>query len=485
MRKSRIYFYFCLLIILGILIIIHLNSANIYVEVGDYYYKKNNFEQAQKYYERAIALGNIASRENYVNSLINSPLNIVSQEKLAEFAQDNINDAASSSAEYFLYNLKREIHNKYPQNYIQQATFNQKVMHWGRLPITYSFRGINSSPDWFIEEINNAFNEWERVSSGRIKFQNVKTPVADILIDCQVNLTPREADKSEKYVVAYTIPNVSQNKLKNMQMKFSLKAPSGKDFTPNQIYNIALHEVFHALGFMGHSYDKSSIMYMSTNAYNDDERLSLTDADKMTFELLYKIKPDITNAYNMSYDYIPYLILGTNEDVNYSKIREAKNYIKKAPMLPGGYIDLAQNYVAQKNYPNAIKTLEKALLLTNGDDIKYIIYYNLAVSYYYIGSYDMAYDYLVLAKKINEDKELHLLLAEIYLKKDDIQNAINEYTYLVEEEPENIDYAVNLANIYLNKHDYIRARKVIKHYIKLNPKEKNNQKLKSFGILNF
>ena len=102
---------------------------------------------------------------------------------------------------------------------------------------------------------------------------------------------------------------------------------------------------------MGDSFNKDDIMYMSSNIefVVNDTRQSLSEADRTTLELLYKIKPDITNADEMRYEYISYLVIGNNADINYAKASEARNYIRSAPRVPAGYIDLAQTQINEKD----------------------------------------------------------------------------------------------------------------------------------------
>ena len=489
MMKSRFIFYGILACLLLCAIYFHNNAASIYESCGNSYYKKGNTTRAIECYEKAFSLGNqkVKTRENYVNLLINSPMTIDAQEKLVNIAEDDIKDAAQSNAEYFLYNLKREIHNKYPLNYIKQAPYNQKIVHWGNLPITYTFRNTGNAPDEIIKAIDSAFDEWELRSAHRIYFSKVHSSKADIIIEIRQNPENGNPQYGQKYVIANTTPSISNNKLKCMNIKFNLRDPDNNMFKPNQIYNTALHEIFHALGFMGHSFDKKNIMYMSTNkaAELNNKKLELQKADVSTLELLYKIKPDITNADNLEYEYVPYLVLGDSEEVNHSKIEEAKNYISKAPALPGGYIDLAESYVADKKYAEAIKCLEKALSLSNNNETKYIVYYNLAVSYFYIGNYELAGDNIERAKLIRDTEELHHISAENYLKQKDTNKAIEEYKYLVNTVPENIDYMINLVNIYVNEHNYIEARKILKTFIEKNPQEKNSERLSPYKVLLF
>ena len=486
LMKGKIFFYSLLIVALCGAFYFKNNADSIYAGLGDYYYKQNNIKKAQEYYEHSFSLGNQNSkqREAYVNSIINSPLTTDGQRKLAAIAEDTVQDSASYTAKSFLYDLMREIHYKYPLNYIKQAPFNQKILRWGKLPITYTYLNTNGVPEEFINEIDSAFQEWEKASSHKILFSKIKESNADILIDFQQTKV-EDLEYGKKYVVAYTIPSTHINKLKNMRIKFYLQDPEGNYFTRNQVYNTALHEIFHALGFMGHSYEKNNIMYLAkdSNTVINDSRERLTEADINTLALLYKIEPDITNSKELEGEYIPYLVLGDAKEVNKSKAKEAKNYIRQAPGLPSGYIDLAESYVAEKRYPEAIRSLEKALRLADSNEIKCIIYYDLAVSYYYINHNEMAEEYINKALAIRDGDEMHFLLAEIYVNQKKPEKAAEEYKYLTRKAPKNIDYAINYANIYIRQKKYLEARKILKNYIKNNPNEKNNPRFSAYGIL--
>ena len=110
--KGKIFFYSLLIIALCGAFYFKNNADSIYAGLGDYYYKQNNIKKAQEYYEHSFSLGNQNSkqREAYVNSIINSPLTTDGQRKLAEIAEDKVQDNASYKAKIFLYDLMREIH---------------------------------------------------------------------------------------------------------------------------------------------------------------------------------------------------------------------------------------------------------------------------------------------------------------------------------------------------------------------------------------
>ena len=483
MKKNSALLIFLLLLLLSVLGV-NKNADVIASFRANHYFKKNDIAQAQKFYEKAFELGlhKQEDRDIYVNTIINSPLDVKSQEKLVKFLEYPIEDNAKERVKYFLYDFKREIHRKYPDNYIFQTVFNQKVVRWGKNPITYTFENTKDVPQYFIKEIENAFTEWEKVTEHKLMFlEDNENP--NIIIKFN-NHNPAD-DEQRKYVVAYTKIHATSKDLASMQIDFYLKDPKGKFFTTNQVYNTALHEIVHALGFMGHSDERNNIIYITKDSMDvfKDERDMPTEADVNTLLLLYEIKPDITNTIDPKSSYIPYVVLGDDELINYAKKREARNYIKSAPNLPSGYIDLAETCVSQEDFAGAIKHLEKALELADTLEIKGIVYYNLAICYLNISNNIMAKDYAMKALEISDSEDIRYLLADIYVKENDYTKAISIYKYLIGKNPQNINYVIGLTNIYVTEKEYFKARKVIQEYFKANPKDKKNPRLNSYGIL--
>ncbi len=484
--KNKFYYVLISLICLSLALLSCLmtNMHNIYAKQADYYFKNNNIKKAQILYEKAFELGlnDTEHRNFYINTIINSPLTIDAQEKLLKFIESSQDDSAKLKAEYFINDLKKEIHRKYPNNFITNAVFNQQIIRWGNLPITYSFDNKDNLPPHYIKEIENAFLEWEKNLDQNLYFEE-NNDMPNIIIKFDEN-NPANPDV-KRYVVAYTSPIIQLNELKNMEMVFYLKDPMDNYFTENQVYNTALHEIAHALGFMGHSNDKNNIMYLSKDSIVEfnDIRECLTEADINTIKLLYKIKPDICNVKNVKGEYLPNLVLGSKSDINNKKLEEAKLYVKKAPELPVGYINLAEEYVAIKDYQKALKSLNKALKLADTNELKEMIYFNLAVTNFYLDSLEEAKICLQKSMQLKDSEEKHYLLGEIYLSEGKTKEAVLEYTNLLEKNPDNIEYVIALTNIYIVNRDYLRARSVLKKYFTNNPSERTNPRFKPYGIL--
>ncbi|MBQ7763756.1 matrixin family metalloprotease [bacterium] len=461
------------------------NLDKIMETCANYYFKKNEISRAQGFYERAFELGlnETKPREIYVNSIINSPLTVEAQDKLLKFIELPVYDSAKVRAEYFISDFKQKIHEKYPNNYISYAVFNNNIMRWGNNPITYAFENEENVPSYFLEEFRKAFNKWEKLTEHKILFEEVeKNSNITILFD---EFNPAD-NEYQKYVVAYTSPKINLNQLESMEINFYLKTPTGEYFSQNQVYNTALHEIVHALGFMGHSQRKSNLMYLTKDpkVVLSDSRQEPTEADINTLKLLYEIKPEITNTEDNRAKYLPDFVLGNDGEVLTKKIKEAFNYVKKAPNLPSGYIDLAEIFVMSKDYHRAIKKLEQGLKFADTEEVQGMIYYNLALTNFYVDNLDIAKDYLNKSLSISDLEEKRYLLGEILVREGKINEAIVEYSNLISKNPKNIDYTIALANIYVLERKYWKARSVLKNYINNNPEQKNTPRFKSYGILN-
>ena len=460
--------------------------SNVYSLLAAGSLKLDNIENGLNCYERSFDLGNTSSKDRlaYVRRLTELPINADYQEKLIKLLTYKIKDDAHSLAENYLKELRIEINNSYPDNYIRQASYNQKIMRWNSLPITYSIEIQESIPKFYLTEIIKAFTTWQTATEDKISFKQIKDN-ANIKIVFRQNNIP-SADTQNKTIIAYTMPDIDADKLVSMQIKFNVKDPFGNYFSEQFIYDTALHEIAHALGVMGHSDFPDDILYLYSNgeqAKNENIPL-LTQRDINTVNLLYEIKPEITNNYDGKFKYHPMIVIGKDIDIANAKEREAEIYIETAPNLPTGYIDLAEAKTSMNDYKSAVKCLKKALSLSDSKKMQALILHNLAVVNFLDTNYQESLNYIQKSLDMNYTEESLHILAKIYSNLREDKNAISIYDKLIDNNPHNIDYAIELTNIYVKNYQYINAVKVLKKYKKFNPKEKNNERFKPYGVLN-
>lgn len=429
MRK-RITFYSILAVILvSCIIVVNLLPA-FFFKKGLAEYKAKNYESAHKYLSIAKELKpkNKEYKYNYVLALASITPTYEVQKEMFELADDIVEDSSARLAEVQVDFWKRKLMQTYGHNYIEQTPYGGKILRWDTstfpIKVSIDFPMEDNLPAYYRAEITKAFYQWQN-SSQFLKFTFVNN-VKDAQIVIKFMPLPENNCNKQgcRYVVAYTEPSIKNNILKKMTITMYDKDAYGNYFSDKELYNTVLHEIGHALGIMGHSYSTEDLMYMS----NEEQQNSIytrfrssfqyiSSKDINTVTLLYNLAPDISNvpASRIKKDKLIYppIILGTFEDMQMDKLKEAENYIKKAPQLSGGYIDLGIAYAELNKKQKSIKALSKALELSKTPDEKFIAYYNLAVVKMNSGNLTAALEYAKQAQQINNSDEISDLIGNI------------------------------------------------------------------------
>lgn len=114
-------------------------------------------------------------------------------------------------------------------------------------------------PCEYSNTIYNAFKEWMIAAGNCIRFVDAKDQaIANITVTFHPELNGLQAGVTHhrsagKYMVKADI------KLRYMRFGHN------KKLTQEQMYAVAVHEIGHALGIMGHSSNRNDIMYPTTN----------------------------------------------------------------------------------------------------------------------------------------------------------------------------------------------------------------------------
>lgn len=416
---------------------------NLYLNAGKTDYLIKNYPSAYKSLKIAYKLNpeNRDIRYYYIQTLVKLPPTLDIQKAVFDLSQTNLADSANLIANSQIGKWKGNILFRAGENYIEEVPFSDKILRWDmkKFPLKVNIKNNSTTaPAYYLEDIKNAFLQWQRVTNKLISFEFTDNPDdANILVTINTSEDMKKcSEESCKYTVAYTTPSFSGDLLKRTAIFFYDSNNLGEPFSEKEIYNTALHEIGHSLGIMGHSQNKEDLMYMqegNPQAFDDlrsDFQL-FSPRDINTLNLLYKLVPDITNTPMDEFNtnkliYAP-IVMGSEEEINSKKIIEAQNYIQAAPNLPNGYLDLSTGYAELKQYSKAIEALNKALELSSNDEERYIVYYNFAVLYMRIKDSENALKYAELAKQIKPGSDIDGLINSINLNKSIKNNPIQTY----------------------------------------------------------
>lgn len=363
-------------------------------------------------------------RYYYVQSLLRLSPTVTVQKEMFNIASSDDKDSAQTVAEAKIAEWRNNILSNIGNNYIEQAPSDKGIVRWSIEKFPLKIALVNQSnveiPEYYNNEVYRAFSQWE-VSSQILKFSSTNNANdADILVKFE-NLPNDVCDGNGcKYVVGFTTPSIKNNILKKMTITLYTKDPNGNYFSDKELYNTILHEAGHALGIMGHSYSSDDLMYMATEGSNfyTPYRSSfqyLSSQDINTIKLLYKLVPAITNSEKVNTKGLVYapIVLGTSKEISLRKLKDAQNYVKSAPDIPSGYVDLGIAYAELNKTHEAVKALQKALTLSKSDSDKYISYFNIAVVFVNSGDTKNALEYALKAQSISNNDEINELITNI------------------------------------------------------------------------
>ena len=473
------------------------NISPISYTIAKNYFNNQQYEKSLKFFEYAILNkpDDLDAYYYYAKALDELPMSYSIQKKLFKLSKQNKSGAAASIATNKIQEYKYFILTHTGANYIQQVPYQNKILRWDTklFPLKVYIENNSILPNYYFSNVKNAFLSWEEASSGLIKFSFVDTP-AKADIDFRFIEKDNSTCEGEncQYILAYALPTISGNKLKKFDIRFSTSNNLNQVFLPNDIYLGAMHEIGHTLGIIGHSFYDRNLMYPSKSEenpiYSKFQSRGITAEDMNTVRLLYAFLPDISNGVYSKEEQqrliYPPIILGDETEITNKKIDQAKQYIKQAPHIPVGYIDLAIGYYEIGNYQLAIKNLEKALELTDIDANKFPILYNLTLTYFENRDYDSALIYAQMALNIQNSPEVSALVSYIKYNLGNKDFALNELNILFDKNPTNIEVAQYLTRAYMDEKKYYEAIKTLKSIKNTNPDANTDPRILQFGLIN-
>ena len=400
--------------------------------------------------QRIIPIDKYVKNEDVIQEL--------SQEKnydKAEKSTTALNNKQAKVSEQTAINRKI-LDNQFPKHYLDKAISNGDIVRWNpsTFPLKVYIEDQKDIPEYFYSEVVFAFLEWEEKTNKFINFRFVdSSKKADIV--CKFPKNDIEADEFSKKFGGITHPKVSHGTLQKMNITFSTKYHGiDKFLTPNAIHSIALHEIGHALGILGHSTDPNNIMYPSTQ----DTKRRISDGDISTIKLIYSIVPDISNKNFSKEEKEKFLtiadIFGDKDerlDIELSNTIEANKITNNDPTK---LVHIANLYYQKKNYKKAIENYELAIKkIFNNDKILAKLHYQISLCYLELKEYDSALSYAQESQKINPDDNTLELEGRIYYKAGDNDSAKKILVNLLNRNSQIYNAYITLANIYQKEKD--------------------------------
>ncbi|MDR0606356.1 MAG: tetratricopeptide repeat protein [Bacteroidales bacterium] len=151
-----------------------------------------------------------------------------------------------------------------------------------------------------------------------------------------------------------------------------------------------------------------------------------------------------------------------------------EQYVNRHLFSKNGWMVLGENYHSYSRYEDAIDALNKAMALSNENDVTLLVY--LGNAYKALGAKETAMEYYQDALQNwspNKDYSYELLfnIAELYFEAGQLDQAAYFYNLLIEIDPESLRALHCLGMIYFAHEDYDRAIHYLERARKINMEE--------------
>lgn len=308
-------------------------------------------------------------------------LNLINEAKAnAIFSQKN-----SNAQKEILEAKEREVQSfsAKDDNYLNYAVDSNGMLSiWKKHNLV-----VHVSSDEYKSVIYKVLSDYNTKFEGYFRFLVTKKPErADIIIDV-VNSFDSNKNPDSVYMAGVTNTSISgQDKsLTKAHVQLLSHGPNTKTIiTQAEMYKVALHEVGHALGIIGHSPDEKDVMYASSNV----ENFSLRDIN--TLKIMYSGNEK--------------LIANLTKNYSATKIDESEKYVKISPKKALAWVNLGKTYYDQGKREEALDAYKRALKLEPDNPT---IYQSMAECYYLSKKYDVAlkqYETALYYAKTNSEK---------------------------------------------------------------------------------
>ncbi|OGI19645.1 MAG: hypothetical protein A2255_08700 [Candidatus Melainabacteria bacterium RIFOXYA2_FULL_32_9] len=455
------------LIILLLALIISANSAFAanYYESGKNFYKNKNYVQANLSFKKALSSDpyNADYRYYYAQTLVyllrldeaqKEYEKIIELAPLSSAAKLSVIAIANIQKYYAGNDIEDESESKpsidgIGENYIDNALDGGLIVRWNleKMPLKLylgNYKDVSGYQSYYGSAVKRAFSDWINKLDGLMNYTLVSNPNdADIVIKFVPAIDTTNTGSG--FISGLTSHHIKGNILKYANIEVSTMRPNKTIFTETDIYYTVLHEIGHALGIMGHSYNEDDVMYPVAIG-KKSVNLVFSHRDVNTIKLLYKLDADISNfdaqkIAKKDFDKNS-LVLGDSNSRLDKELQEAKDYVKRVPNHPIAWTSLGSAYNNKKQYYEAITNYKNALEI----DANYL--------------------------------QAREGLADSYKDVGDVYNATTEYKNLITSDPKNINYSLKLALLYRSYNKYQDANMVLNYLINANPEARTNEDVK-------
>ncbi|WP_303673538.1 tetratricopeptide repeat protein [Vampirovibrio chlorellavorus] len=409
-------------------------NANAHYYLADSYLKLNRFAEAQAEYQKILTLAPDSQAAR---------LSRVGLSRLRLYTESSNSRQWRLSGETGGAKADR-YEGVIPKggDYLDNATEGGKRVRWAlsRLPlrvyIEESPLGIRNFQPGFVAEVRRGLDVWCAALENQLSYTQVTSKEqADIRVSWVNNIDSQAYNEEGRtaYTAGLMTPHYQGDRIDYMDVKIATFDILGKPQSGEQIHAVAVHELGHSLGLMGHSDQPGDIMYSENRSV-----IKPSLRDVITIRRLYTLAADINN------------LSPEQREVTTERVQELANAQEKAlgrlertveqSGTPLNYLNLGVGYYqkalqAIQKGENARPWLEKALqaidktIEMQPKDPR--AYHRRSLVHQELGDFDSAFGDIQRAITYDRSEPEYLMLKAWYLsqlnRKGEARGALDAY----------------------------------------------------------
>lgn len=267
-------------------------NANAHYYLADSYLKLNRLAEAQAEYQKIIALAPDTQAAR---------LSRIGLSQLREYLNANPTDRWRKAGG----TGPGEALDKYAgpptsgEDYLDDITEGGRLVRWSlskmplKIYIESAPQGIRNFQPAFASQVRRAMDIWTGVLNHQLSYIPVNDPnKADIRVHWTNTIDTRghSGDGGTAYTAGLMIPHIRNDQIDYMEVKIATFDIQGKPQSSDIIYAVAIHELGHSLGLLGHSDNPGDIMFAE-----NQHVIAPSKRDLNTIRRLYSTAADINN----------------------------------------------------------------------------------------------------------------------------------------------------------------------------------------------
>ncbi len=184
-------------------------------------------------------------------------------------------------------------------DYLDEVTEGGKLVRWSltkmplKLYVESSPQGIRNFQPGFVSQVRRAMDIWTGVLNHQLSYALVSSPnQADIQVHWTntIDTKGHSGDGGTAYTAGLMIPHIRNDEIEYMEVKIATFDIQGHPQNSDIIYAVAIHELGHSLGLLGHSTNPGDIMFAENQHVTTPSKRDLN-----TVRRLYSATADINN----------------------------------------------------------------------------------------------------------------------------------------------------------------------------------------------